>query len=189
MPRNTDRLEAAPVTPISTVAELDDLLLGLCQVDAEIKATEAQAEARVAILREALAQTLAPLQERRQALIHAGTRFLEDRRALVFGRGKSRQLTHGKVGFQQKRGTLQPAGASQADNERIAAQAVLYLKDAHPEAVRVKEEIDKPTLLKLGAEVWKAIRYRLVGEKDSPYLEPDKQLVADLSATVREAGK
>ncbi len=40
----------------------------------------------------------------------------------------------------------------------------------------MKEEIDKPTL-PTGAEVWKAIRYRLVGEKDSPYLEPDKQLV------------
>lgn len=186
MPRNYDRLEAAPPLNIDTVEDLDDLLLALCLVDAEAKGIGAQVEAELAVIRERLAKRLAPLQERRQALIHAGTAFLENNRGL-FGKAKSRKLTHGKVGFQQKRGTLQPGGASKKENERIAAEAVAYLKANHPDAVRVKEEIDKPTLTKLGAEVWKKIRFRLVGEKDAPYLEPDNKQVADLSAAMREA--
>lgn len=181
MPVNKDRLKDAPAAGISTVEELDDLLLGICQIDAELKGIQARAEDRIAKLRGQVAQEARPLQLRREELIRAGCKFVEDNPgALLKGKAKTRKLTHGKAGTRKKQGRLAPLGASKEENARLKDEAIAWLEARHPDAVKVVKSVDLAALRKLGAEVWKKVRYGLKGAKEEPFLEPDKKTVEDI---------
>jgi len=175
------RLKDQPPVRLETLDEVDRALAELCRLEAEHSVQEGILQRRLTKVREEMQARVAPLLERRDALVRALTRWVEDHRDLLPPGRRSIQLTHGELGLRKLPGRLKPVAPTRAEAKRVAEEAVERLSEEHPEAVKVERKVDLSALRKLGPEVYRPLGFDLVGAREEPWVRPDRAVVEDLA--------